>query len=110
MSNYIYILTDSNRTCLHVGMANDLNKAINTYSELTGLFFDACSKVSRLVYHEAYPSEEAAFRRFKELSGYTRMQKERLIRRHNPNWIDLGPVRPLNILRPKKPLGSFLRY
>ena len=90
MNNYIYILTDSNRNCLHVGMTNDLHKAKNTYNELPGLFFDACSKVSRLVYHEALPSEAVALRRFKELSGYTRMQKERLIRKGNPNWLDLG--------------------
>ena len=96
MNNYIYILTDSNRNCLHVGMTNDLLTAKNTYKELPGLFFDACSKISRLVYHEALPSEMAALRRFKELSGYTRMQKERLIRKHNPNWVGLGMTTSVN--------------
>lgn len=90
MNNYIYILTDSNRRCLHVGMTDDLQKAAKTYHQLTGLFFDACSNASRLVYHEVLPTDMAALRRFKELSNYTRMQKERLIRRHNPNWLDLG--------------------
>ncbi|MBK1439298.1 GIY-YIG nuclease family protein [Parapedobacter sp. ISTM3] len=96
MNNYIYILTDCNRTCLHVGMAQDLERAIKTYREAPGLFFDACAKVSRLVYHEALPTEESALRRFRELSTYTRMQKEKLIRKYNPNWVDLGLVRPLN--------------
>ncbi|SEL04297.1 GIY-YIG nuclease family protein [Parapedobacter koreensis] len=100
MNNYIYILTDCNRTCLHVGMTHDLNKAIKTYKETPGLFFDACSKVSRLVYHEALASEEAALCRFNEISTYTRMQKERLIRKYNPNWVDLGLVRPLAIFTP----------
>lgn len=100
MSKYIYILTDSNRACLHVGMTDNLDKAINTYREMPGLFFDACSKVSRLVYHEAYPSEEAAMRRFNELRTYTRMQKERLIRKRNPNWVDLGLIKPLTVFRP----------
>ncbi|WP_262249505.1 GIY-YIG nuclease family protein [Parapedobacter soli] len=90
MSSYVYILTDSNRNCLHVGMTDDLRKAAETYRELTGLFFDAYSTVSRLVYHETLPSNETALRRFNELSHYTRMQKERLIRRRNPNWLDLG--------------------
>ncbi len=96
MNNYIYILTDSNRSCLHVGMTDDLQKAAKTYRELRGLFFDAAPHVSRLVYHETCPTEGDALRRFKELSCYTRMQKERLIRRHNPNWLDLGigPARP----------------
>ncbi|SFC60803.1 putative endonuclease [Parapedobacter composti] len=89
MAIYIYILTDSNRSYLHVGMANDLNKAIDVYSRKSRLFFDACAKVYRLVYHEAWPTEEAALRRFKELSAFTRMQKEKLIRKYNPNWVEI---------------------
>ncbi len=110
MSNYIYMLTDCNRTCLHVGMTDDLNKAATTYKELSGLFFDACSKVSRLVYHETFPTEAAALRRFKELSTYTRMQKERLIRKYNPNWTDLGLARTLHVLRPTDLSNTRLRY
>src|SRR5690606_6044204 len=107
----IYVLTDCNRNCLHVGMTDDLSKAVNTYKELSGFFFDACSKVSRLVYHEALPTEEAALRRFRELSSYTRMQKERLIRKYNPNWVDLGPAKPLHIMRPTGlSAGAGLRY
>ncbi len=95
MKKHLYILTDSNRICLHVGLTDDLNSAINTYKNLSDLFFDSCSKVSRLVYRESFFSEEAALKRFQELSKFTRMQKERLIRRYNPNWIDLG-LRRLN--------------
>jgi Predicted endonuclease containing a URI domain len=90
MNTFVYILTDCNRTCLHVGLSSDLNKAINSAKCLSGFFLSGCSKVSRLVYQESLPSEEMALRRFQELSGYTRMQKERLIRKYNPNWIDLS--------------------
>ncbi|GGG88740.1 nuclease [Parapedobacter pyrenivorans] len=109
MSNYIYVLTDCNRTCLHVGMTDSLQKAVNTYKELSGIFLDTCAKVSRLVYHETLPTEEAAARRFKELTRYTRMQKEKLIRKHNPNWSDLGSVRPLHSARPTTLLNTSLR-
>ncbi len=100
MNNYIYILTDSNRNCLHVGMTDDLEKAVGPYRELTGLFFDAFSNVSRLVYHETLANDADALRRFKELSHYTRMQKERLIRRTNPNWLDLSVTRPTRSIPP----------
>ncbi len=100
MGKYLYILTDSNRTCLHIGLTDNLRNATNTYRQLPGLFFDACSKVSRLVYHEACSSEEVAMQRFNEVSRYTRMQKERLIRRYNPNWVDLGLIKPLSVLKP----------
>jgi len=95
MDNYVYILTDSNRRCLHVGMTDNLYNAANTYQELTELFFGGSPKVSRLVYHEVHPSPETALSRFTELSGYTRMQKEKLIRKHNPNWVNLMP--PLSL-------------
>lgn len=89
MNTYIYIVTDSNRNCLHVGMTDDLQQAAKTYRTLNDLFFNAASRASRLVYHEAFSDEAEALRRFKELSRYTRMQKERLIRRRNPNWLNL---------------------
>lgn len=90
MNTYVYILTDSNRNGLHVGMTDDLQKAAKTYRELKSLFFGDSVNASRLVYQEAFPNEEDALHKFQELSRYTRMQKERLIRRHNPNWLDLA--------------------
>ncbi len=90
MNNYVYILTDSNRNCLHVGMTDDLQQAASTHRELKGFFSDVCSGMSRLVYYEMLPGSAEAVRRFNEVSRYTRMQKERLIRRRNPNWLDLS--------------------
>ena len=102
MNNYIYILTDSNRNCLHVGMTDDLQHAVKTHQELKGLFFDVHSGVSRLVYHETLPGSTEALRRFNELSRYTRMQKERLIRRRNPNWLDLGVAQTTTYIAPSR--------
>lgn len=109
MSNYIYILTDANRKCLHVGTTQDLQNAIKTYKELYGLFFDSNAPVSRLVYKEEFLSEESSLKRFEELKGFTRMQKERLIRRHNPNWVDLSVVRPINIFRGARSTEQIMR-
>ncbi len=93
MRHHIYILTDVNRKSLHVGTASDLNEAVKTYKEMYALFFDAGSQISRLVYKETYADEEAALIRFEEIKNYTRMQKERLIRRHNPDWVDMSLTR-----------------
>lgn len=77
-----------------MGMTDNLHHAANTYQELTALFFGGSSQISRLVYHELLPSAEMALSRFTELSGYTRMQKEKLIRGSNPNWTNLmSPLR-----------------
>lgn len=106
MDTYVYILTDCNRKYLHVGMTDDLHRAAATYKELRELFFDAETSASRLVYHEAFLSEEEALLRFTELSRYTRMQKERLIRRYNPNWLNLKPTIRLTTRRQNRRVVS----
>ncbi|MGK6353337.1 GIY-YIG nuclease family protein [Parapedobacter sp. DT-150] len=96
MSYYVYILTDCNRTCLHVGMTDDLSKAINTYMERMGSLLGVGTKGGRVVHKETLPSEQAALLRFRDVSRYTRMQKEKLIRKHNPNWVDVGSATRLS--------------
>jgi putative endonuclease len=90
MKQYIYILTDCNRSCLHVGYTEDLLKTINFYKEKQTMFFGAQSVISRLIYFEEFSSEELALARFDQMCIYTRPQKENLIRSVNPNWTDLA--------------------
>ncbi len=90
MKACIYIVTDCNRSCLHVGYTEDLLKTIDSYKEKRALFFGFGSIASRLVYFEEFSSDEIALTRFSQLSGYTRPQKEQLIRSVNPNWNDLA--------------------
>ena len=90
MNTYIYIFTDSNRTSLHVGLSEaNQETAPHVHNLLSGFSKDPLSTLPRVVYKESLASEEIARKRFEELSRYTRMQKERLIRRHNPNWMNL---------------------
>lgn len=89
MKKFVYIVTDRNRTNLHVGMSSDLMKTLDFYKQMPSLFFDKSHQLSRLVYFEEFKTEAQALSRFKILSRFTRMQKERLVRSCNPDWIDL---------------------
>lgn len=89
----VYILTDCNRMLLHVGMAESLKSVLNSCKSFPIFCSDGSSTI-RLVYQESCSSEEAALARFNELRRYTRMQKERLIRKSNPNWVDLARSAP----------------
>ena len=89
MKKFVYILTDRNRTSLHVGMSADLMKTLDFYKQMPSLFFDSGQQLSRLVYFEEFNTEAQALSRFKTLSRFTRMQKERLVRSCNPDWVDL---------------------
>ncbi|MBG6234180.1 putative endonuclease [Pedobacter sp. CAN_A7] len=89
MKNFVYILTDRNRTSLHVGMSADLLKTLSFYKQMPNLFFDSGQQLSRLIYFEEFKTEAQALGRFKLISRFTRMQKERLVRSCNPDWVDL---------------------
>lgn len=89
MKKFVYIVTDRNRTSLHVGMSADLIKTLDFYKQMPSLFFDSNQQLTRLVYFEEFKTETQALCRFKLLSRFTRMQKERLVRSCNPDWIDL---------------------
>jgi putative endonuclease len=89
MKKFVYILTDRNRTSLHVGMSADLMKTLDFYKQMPSLFFDSGQQLTRLVYFEEFKNEAQALSRFKTLSRFTRMQKERLVRSCNPDWVDL---------------------
>jgi putative endonuclease len=114
MKRFIYIITDRNRNNLHVGLCSDLVKTLNFYSEMPTLFFDSSQQLNRLVYFEEINSEELAMERFKQVSTYTRPQKEKMIRPVNPDWIDLtiglnfeNNVRTRPQMRPS--VGNFRR-
>ena len=89
MKKFVYIVTDRNRTSMHVGMSSDLIKTLDFYKQMPNLFFDNGKQLTRLVYFEEFKTEEQALSRFKSVSRFTRVQKERLVRSCNPDWIDL---------------------
>ena len=89
MKKFVYIVTDRNRTSMHVGMSSDLIKTLDFYKQMPNLLFDNGQQLTRLVYFEEFKSEAQALARFKIISRFTRMQKERLVRSCNPDWIDL---------------------
>jgi putative endonuclease len=86
---FVYLVTDRNRNSIHVGMSTDLMKTMTFYRQMPNLFFDAGQQLTRLVYFEELSSEASAKERFNLINKFTRIQKDRLIRGVNPDWIDL---------------------
>lgn len=92
MKKYVFIITDRNRTNLHVGISSDLVKTMDFYNQMPCLFFDPGQQLNRLVYFEEFTSDQAANARFALINQFTKMQKERLIRSANADWLDLSPA------------------
>ena len=87
--HFIYITSDANRIYLEAGYCQDLDLQLFEIQQAKSNFMNSTPKFSRIVYMEEYESFEAAQKRKMELNSYTKMKKERLIRRKNPNWLGI---------------------
>ena len=88
----VYITTDANRVYLEAGYCEDITIKLMELQNSGSSFMIRGPKFSRIVHTEEFDSFEKAERRRLELNGYTRMQKEKIIRRYNPNWLSIHAI------------------
>lgn len=98
----ILILTDSNRNVLEVVMTDDILHTIQDIYVSHQTLFSTTQHLTRIVYEESFGSKQKAYNRYTELKTYPKMLRERLVRRHNPNWLNLYPIRPITPISNKK--------
>lgn len=86
---FVYLLTSHNRV-LHCGVTNDLRRRLAEHGsgEIPG--FTSQYRVHRLVHYETFREVRDAIAREKQIKGWRREKKVRLIEEHNPNWEDLS--------------------
>ncbi len=90
MNYYVYILSNSNKNVVYIGVTNDLVKRVYEHkNHLDKGSFTSKYNVDRLVYFECTNDVESAISREKQLKGWVRKKKNWLIERMNPDWIDL---------------------
>ncbi|MCL2756443.1 MAG: GIY-YIG nuclease family protein [Firmicutes bacterium] len=86
---YIYILTNYDKTTLYIGVTNDLQRRLYEHRN-NEHGFTSEYRCYQLVYFEYTESIESAILREKQLKGWTRQKKEKLIKSMNPSWKDLS--------------------
>ena len=86
---YTYILS-SQRRVLNIGMTSNIEQRLFQHKTHAFGGFTAKYNVTSLVYFERHESVLAAIRREKEMKGWRREEKLRLIESTNPNWTDLS--------------------
>ncbi len=87
---FVYILTSANHKVLYVGVTNDLQRRLYEHKNHIVLGYTSRYHVDQLVYFERYSDIKDAIAREKQLKGWTRVKKEWLIYRLNPEWVDLS--------------------
>jgi putative endonuclease len=100
---HVYILS-STYGVLYTGVTGDLAGRIWRHRQCTGDGFTARYKVTRLVWFEATNDIRSAIAREKQIKGWTRAKKLKLIAETNPDLEDLsreeGFIGPTRYRRP----------
>jgi putative endonuclease len=88
----VYILANSRRSVLYVGVTNDLVRRLFQHRTGTGSRFAHRYQAERLVYVEFFAEARLAIEREKQLKAGNRARKVALIERGNPEWRDLSDL------------------
>ena len=90
MQYYVYILSNNHKNVIYIGVTNDLIRRVYEHkNHLDKGSFTSRYNVENLVYFEATTDVESAIAREKQIKGWNRKRKEKLIEAKNPNWNDL---------------------
>ena len=86
---YVYIMTNRSRT-LYTGVTNDLERRVYDHKMKLLPGFTKRYKINRLAYFEEFSEVYAAIEREKQIKGWLRKKKIKLIESMNPDWDDLS--------------------
>jgi putative endonuclease len=74
---------------LYTGVTNDLARRLHEHKQALIPRFTSKYRITRLVYFQEFADIRAAIAREKQIKGWTRSRKIKLIERDNPTWEDL---------------------
>ena len=89
MGGGVYIMTNAPHGTLYIGVTTDL--AARVFAHREGIGSEFCRKhgLIRLVYTERHETITDAIARERAMKRWKRQWKLQLIRRDNPDWLDL---------------------
>jgi putative endonuclease len=90
---FVYIICNLQKNVLYVGVTNHWQKRIEEHiadSENAKQSFAGKYNCRYLLHLEEYMFINDAIAREKEIKGWSRLKKEKLISENNPNWIFLN--------------------
>ncbi len=86
---YVYIMTNHSGT-LYTGVTNNLERRVYQHKQKVFEGFTKKYNIDRLVYFEHTHDVRVAILREKEIKGWLRQKKIKLIETMNPEWNDLS--------------------
>ena len=86
---YVYILTTNLNTVLYTGITNDIKRRVFEHKTGVNDGFTKKYHVHKLVYFEVFDYVDLAITREKQIKGYSREKKIKLIEAKNSGWKEL---------------------
>jgi putative endonuclease len=86
---FVYMLASRRNGTLYVGVTNDLAKRVEEHKSKSVPGFTRRYNVDILVWYEAFADIRDAIAREKQIKGWNRAWKIRLIEQRNSGWNDL---------------------
>lgn len=87
---FVYMLASRPNGTLYIGVTNDLGRRVGEHRSKVVPGFTRRYDVTILVYFETYERIDEAIAREKQLKGWNRAWKIRLIEASNPGWCDVS--------------------
>jgi putative endonuclease len=87
---FVYMLASRRNGTLYIGVTNNLARRLHEHKEGLVEGFTRKHDVHLLVWFEAHNDIDEAISREKQLKGWNRAWKIRLIEEHNSGWNDLA--------------------
>ena len=87
---YVYITASNRNGTLYIGMTSDLARRTREHRGSSGSKFTKKYAVKKLVYYEKHECKEDAKEKEKQMKGWKRQWKMRLVDHFNPEWRDLS--------------------
>ena len=87
---YVYIISNRKHGTIYTGMTNDLERRVLEHKKKLVDGFTKNYNLTKLVYFEDTNSALSAIEREKQIKGWLRSKKIKLIEEMNPEWKDLS--------------------
>ena len=88
--SYVYMMGSASRRALYTGVTAQFRKRVFEHKNNLIEGFSSKYKCHRLVYFEQFVNIKEAIAREKEIKGWRREKKIKLIEKMNPRWEDLA--------------------
>ena len=90
MEYYVYILSNRLNTVIYTGVTMNLVCRVYEHKHhLDPNSFTAKYDVNKLVYYESTSDVKTAIEREKQIKGWNRKRKNKLVESKNPSWVEL---------------------